>query len=128
MITRRQALGLIPLFLLNAAARRTTVHPTPRRGITAARVLKDADLHGVDPEVIQVFDMIREIPQVVDGIFCHCGCHDMPDHYSLLSCYEGDGMAQSCRICQGEGRLAARLHQQGHGLDEIRAAIDKNFG
>lgn len=128
MITRRQALGLIPLFLLNMAARRTTVHPAPRRGITAARVLKPEDLRDAAPAVVRIFDMVREIPHIVDGIFCHCGCHDMPGHYSLLSCYEGDGMAQSCQICQGEGRLVYEHHMKGRSLDEIRAAIDKNFG
>jgi hypothetical protein len=128
MPTRRQALALLPIFLFTFAGRRSTIHPTPRRGITAAKVLKASQLPDVDPEVIRIFDMVREIPQVTDGIFCHCGCADLPDHYSLLSCYEADGMAQACVVCQGEGRLAYQLHQQGKTLDQIRVAIDRNFG
>lgn len=128
MLSRRQALGLLPLLLLSVAARRATVHPTPRRGITAARVLRADQLSGVDADVIGVFDMVREIPQIADGIYCHCGCTDMPDHYSLLSCFEQDGMAQACVICQGEGRMAYELHNQGKSLADIRAAIDRNFG
>ncbi|HEX6066206.1 MAG TPA: PCYCGC motif-containing (lipo)protein [Longimicrobiales bacterium] len=128
MINRRQALLLIPVFLLTAAARRSTAHPTPRRGITSAKVLKPAQLAGVDPEVVRSFDMVREIPHIIDGIFCHCGCADLPGHYSLLSCYEADGMAQGCVVCQGEARLAHRLHQRGGTLEQIRAAIDRDFG
>jgi hypothetical protein len=72
--------------------------------------------------------MVREIPQVADGVFCYCGCAEIPDHYSLLSCYEADGMAQACVVCQGEGRMVYELHKKGKTLDEIRAAIDRNFG
>jgi hypothetical protein len=128
MVTRRQALALIPIFLLTVAGRRSSVHPTPRRGITAAKVLSAPQLGDVDADVVRCFDMVREIPHIADGIFCHCGCEDMPGHYSLLSCYEGDGMAQGCIVCQGEGRTAYQLHQQGKTLDQIRAAIDRHFG
>lgn len=128
MVNRRQALLLIPIFLLTAAARRATVHPTPRRGITSAKVLKPAQLTDADPEVVRSFDMVREIPHIIDGISCHCGCADLPGHYSLLSCYEADGMAQECVVCQGEGRLAYQLHQRGKTLEQIRVAIDRDFG
>ena len=63
-----------------------------------------------------------------NGIRCQCSCSALEGKYSLLSCYEGDGMAGHCQICQGEGRLAYRLHTQGKSLDEIRAAIDAKFG
>lgn len=77
---------------------------------------------------MEVFDLVREIPQIVDGIRCQCGCANLPGFYSLLSCYESEGMARWCDICQGEGRLASRLHKAGKTLDEIRAAIDARFG
>lgn len=63
----------------------------------------------------------------MDGIACHCGCGALPDMYSLLSCYEGAGMAQYCAICEGSGRLAVQLHTAGTDLDGIRAAIDRRF-
>ena len=128
MLTRRRALALLPLAFLNLAYWRVTVHPTPRRGITAARVLKADQLKGADADVVKVFDMVREIPQIVDGIYCHCGCAELDGSYSLLSCYEGEGMAQACQICQGEGRLVYELHRKGKKLEEIRGAIDRNFG
>ena len=102
-------------------------HPTPRPGITAAKVLgKEALSH--DPTLIPLFDAVREIPEVIDGIRCNCGCASMPGFYSLLSCYEGSAMAQYCPICQGQGRLTARLHKAGKSLDEIRIAVDAQFG
>src|SRR5688572_32972755 len=128
MLSRRKALALIPVFLMSVAARRFSVHPKPRAGITSARVLHADQLRGVDGDVVKIFNMVREIPQVVDGIYCYCGCDEMPDHYSLLSCYEGEAMAQGCVICQGEGRMVYDLHKKGKTLEQIRAAIDRNFG
>ena len=102
-------------------------HPVPRPGVTAAKVLTAEQLAD-SPQVIPVFDAVRAIPEVVDGIRCKCGCAELEGFYSLLSCYEGDGMARHCPICQGEGRMAARLHREGKTLDQIREAIDARWG
>jgi hypothetical protein len=110
-----------------ARAPRTGPHPTPRPGITAEKVLTEAQL-GSWVVALPAFDEVRQIPEIVDGIRCNCGCADEPGFYSLLSCYEGEGMARVCDICQGQGRLAYRLHRAGKTLDEIRAAIDARFG
>lgn len=101
-------------------------HPKPRRGIDASRVVPRSALRD-RPKVAEAFDMVREIPHVVDGIRCYCGCADLPESYSLLSCFEGDGMAQSCHVCQAEARLAHRMHSAGRSLEEIRDAIDAQF-
>jgi hypothetical protein len=102
-------------------------HPDPRPGITGANVAAKEQLADV-PALIPLFDSVREMPEIVDGIRCHCGCADSPGHRSLLSCYEGEAMARECHTCQGEARLAARLRKSGKSLDEIRAAIDAKFG
>ena len=101
-------------------------HPTPRPWIDASKVLERAQLTE-HPAAEPVFAMMRRIPHVVDDIHCHCGCAELPEFYSLLSCFEADGMAQHCVICRGEASLAFRMHEQGKSLDEIRAAIDKQF-
>ena len=102
-------------------------HPTPRPGIDASRVLKDDELQDF-PDAIVAFKEVRQIPHIVDGIRCYCGCADGKGYYSLLSCYERpSGMAQMCDKCQGQGRYAFRLHRDGKSLDEIRAAIDARY-
>jgi hypothetical protein len=104
-----------------------SAHPEPRAGIDASKVLKRDALRD-HPDAIPVFDMVRQIPQIADGIRCSCGCAEAPGYYSLLSCFEGDGMAGQCQLCQGQARLAFRLHREGKSLKEIRKAIDKEFG
>jgi len=123
------ALALVPRAAFAAGSiwsgdRGPVTHPTPRRGITAARVLTAKQLD--NSRAAPVFDMVREIPEVVDGIHCYCGCASQKGFYSLLSCYE-DGMAQHCEICQGEARLVHKLHTDGWSLSGIRASIDATF-
>ena len=129
-LSRRRFLALIPVALLArttaAAPRRKPKHPDPRRGITAARVLSDSRL--TDRSAAAAYAMVREIPQVIDGIRCNCGCADLEGFYSLLTCYEQGGMAQHCVICQGQARLAHKLHAEGWSLNGIRRAIDAEFG
>jgi len=134
MIDRRRFLGILMGALAGlggwrgaaAAVRgRRVVHPEPRPGITSANVLP-ADQ--VPAKLVELYDGVRRIPQIVDGIGCYCGCAEIEGFYSLLTCYEQSAMATHCDICQGEGALAVEMHGQGRTLAEIRAAIDRRFG
>lgn len=130
-LNRRAFLGTISttavtFFLTPRSANAAPAHPTPRRGITGAHVLKDKDL-AKTPKLIPLFDSVRGIPEIVDGIHCNCGCTRPPEFYSLLSCFESRGMARDCVICQGQARLVVRLHNEGKTLDQIRAAVDAKF-
>ncbi len=42
-----------------------------------------------DPTVRRAYEVAREIPWVLDSIYCHCQCKENPHfrHKSLLSCY-----------------------------------------
>ena len=130
-LSRRGFLALVPGALLMVAARRAwplssavggPKHPVPRPGIDASKVMPSKDVH--DEKSREAFDLVRQIPRVADGIRCHCGCAEMEGFYSLLSCFEADGMAQHCDVCQGLARLAHRMHRAGKSLDQIRVAVD----
>ena len=130
--SRRQFLGataaaLATLLLPRRAHAARSPHPTPRPGVTAANVMAKEKLAD-KPALIPLFDSVREMPEIMDGIRCNCSCGHPPELYSLLSCFEGRAMARDCGICQGQGRLVARLHKAGKSLDEIRAAVDAKFG
>ena len=128
LVTPGRRASASPMRCDHRRGRRLGPHPDPRPGITADKVLTREQL-GVWASALPAFDDVRQIPEIVDGIRCNCGCAGEPGFYSLLSCYEGDeAMARFCPICQGQGRLAYRLHQAGKSLDEIRAAIDARFG
>lgn len=140
MLTRRHVLRLlaaaVPAFVafpVSAAALPRLrslvggVHPEPRPGVDGSRVLSDAELADY-PDLIPLFNDIRRIPHIADGIRCYCGCADLEGYRSLLSCFEGAGMARFCEICQGQGRLAANRAREGQSLDQIRRATDARYG
>jgi len=91
-------------------------------------VLTHEQLGDISPELIAIYDKVREMPQIADGIFCTCGCSLMPNHYSLLTCYEEGGMARGCLICQGTANQAYRRWKEGQSLDRIRRALDARYG
>jgi len=102
-------------------------HPTPRPGIDASRVLTEQEL-GDDKAVIAAFNEVRQIPQIVDGIRCSCGCAKAEGNYSLLSCFERPrAMAKHCSACKLQGRYVYQLHSDGKSLDEIRDAVDARY-
>lgn len=132
MHSRRTFLGLFlgasAVSAVKKGAFARSIHPEPREGITAELVRPDEEIAHMGEKVVEVFRMVREIPHVVDGIGCHCGCSTREGYYSLLTCFHEDGRAWGCPICQGEARLAYRRHNEGQTLDQIRRAIDARFG
>ncbi|MGI8844550.1 MAG: hypothetical protein ACR2HZ_12680 [Gemmatimonadaceae bacterium] len=102
-------------------------HPEPRPGIDGSNVLTAKQLGGA-ADLIVLFNGVRAMPHIADGIRCYCGCAAVERYRSLLSCYEGVGMAQHCEVCQGEARLAHSRWKEGQSLDQIRRAIDARFG
>lgn len=122
------ALGGTVLARLARAAATQDVHPAPRPGIDARSVVPDAQLTEYGSGVREVFGMVREMPQIADGIHCYCGCDGRDGNRSLLSCFGTSGMARECEICQGEARLAHRRWKEGQTLAQIRRAIDARFG
>lgn len=101
-------------------------HPDPRPGINAD-ALQPPERYASDPRVAQVYAEVAQIASVVDGIYCYCHCSRHSGHYSLLTCFESDHGA-GCNVCLGAAHMAYVMTQQGASLDEIRQAIDQQFG
>ena len=112
-----------------ARRRRLLDHPEPRPGIDGSGVVSAEQLRseGMPQETVALFDGIREMPEIADGLACYCGCTLMGNR-SLLTCYGEKGMARGCQICQGEARIAHRRWKEGQSLEQIRRAIDARYG
>ena len=102
------------------------IHPDPRPGITAERVLTDAAIPHT-PGAAEAYAAARAAAGTLDGVYCHCDCSKHSGHRSLLTCFESEHGAY-CDICMGEAMMAAQMASRGTSLKEIRAAIDARFG
>jgi hypothetical protein len=101
-------------------------HPDPRPGVTAVAVLQPSAVPRT-PGAAEAYAAARNAPAILDGLYCHCHCRENAGHRSLLTCFESDHGAY-CDICMGEAMLAVQMAGQGGSLDQIRRAIDAQFG
>ena len=125
--------------LRDVLPRRRAEHPEPRPDVTAEKVLsRDAyerevrklvknekRFDSVLKKVSKSYEQAREIPEILDGLYCYCECSSY-GHRSLLTCFEVV-QAVGCGACKEEANLAYDLHRQGKTLAEIRAAVDKEY-
>ena len=120
--------AVVGLLLLLSFPRRgdASQHPTPRPGITAVKVLPSLAV-APTPGAADAYAVARQIPQVLDGIYCHCDCSKHMGHRSLLTCFETDHAGQ-CDICMGEAMMAGQMAAGGSSLAQIRTAVDSQFG
>jgi hypothetical protein len=101
-------------------------HPEPRSGITAEHVMPEFAIPKT-PGSVEAYAAARRAAATLDGVYCHCDCSKHAGHRSLLTCFESEHGAY-CDICMGEAMLATQLAERGTSLQEIRAAIDRQFG
>ena len=103
-------------------------HPDPRPDAQAlAMTVRQVSEFAGNPDAAEAYDIARQIPQALDGLYCHCHCKESMRHRSLLTCFQSEHASQ-CDICMGEARLAFQMLQQGKSLAEIRVAVDKQYG
>lgn len=114
------------LALTRPAGVGASTHPTPRPGITAAKVMPQSFVPRI-PGATEAYAAAREAAATLDGVYCYCDCSKHAGHRSLLTCFESEHGAY-CDICMDEATLARGMAQQGKSLMEIRTAIDRQFG
>jgi len=125
MVAGAAAVALVGVVFLTRPAS-GSMHPTPRPGITAGKILPDFAIPK-NTGAMEAYAAARRAAATLDGVYCHCDCSKHAGHRSLLTCFESDHGA-SCDICMGEAMLASRMAARGQSLMEIRAAIDRQFG
>lgn len=77
-------------------------------------------------ETARAYTIAKEIPEVLDSLYCYCDCEKHFNHKSLLTCYV-DEHASHCDICMDEAFMAYELHRQGKDVASIREAVDARF-
>jgi hypothetical protein len=121
-VVMAMALVVLALGLMATRSANATTHPTPRAGLTAADVAPPSR-YAEYPRIAQVYEMAARIPDVLDGLYCHCDCSKHSDHRSLLTCFQDDHGA-ACDVCLTEAALAYRMIGEGKSLKQIRKAVD----
>lgn len=74
----------------------------------------------------RAYKAAKEIPGVLDKIYCYCHCQDNFGHKSLLTCFV-DRHGSQCGVCMDEALMAYELHKKGYDTEEIVSRIDSTF-
>ena len=98
-------------------------YPVPPGGETRP-TLSPAKFSG---KVAKAYQAAKEIPQVLDKIYCYCDCELNFGHKSNLTCFV-DNHASQCDICINEALDAYYYVQKGLTIKEIKKKIDNKFG
>jgi hypothetical protein len=112
--------------VVTAKPARGSDHPEPRAGITAAEGVTGEEIPRT-PGAVEAYAAARNAAPTLDGLYCHCDCSKHAGHRSLLTCFQTDHGAY-CDVCMGEAMLANQLAGRGTSLQDIRTAIDRQFG
>lgn len=98
--------------------------PTPPHD--ASRVLDPEQFAG-QPVVQNAYWIATQIPEVLNQLYCWCGCENRGQHRSNLACFE-DGMSVWCEVCRGTAEIAYDMVQNGvTDAARIQAAVDEKW-
>lgn len=82
----------------------------------------------VRPKVRRAYEIATEIPEVLNKLYCWCGCENRGVHRSNLGCFE-DRMAVNCDVCRGTAEIASRMTGDGvTDAGKIQATVDLEWG
>lgn len=77
--------------------------------------------------VQRAYAIAYEIPEVLNQLYCWCGCENRGVHRSNLACFE-DEMSVNCAVCRGTAEIAYEMVQKGvTDAGEIQAAVDREW-
>lgn len=98
------------------------------KGPSETKQTLDPRLFFRSPFVKNTYVIAREIPQVLDKIFCYCYCSINPKvkHKSLLSCYT-DNHASVCGICMKEAMIAKEMTDEGKTPEQIAIYLKERY-
>lgn len=94
--------------------------PWTAADVLAPRALRsEADL--------EVYGIAREIPGILNQLYCWCGCVKQGRHRSALACFE-DPSATGCGVCRETARIASREVRRGiTDPARIQRAVDRQW-
>lgn len=77
-------------------------------------------------ETAKAYAIAKEIPEIIDSLYCYCDCKKHYGHKSLLTCYV-DEHAANCKVCMDEAFAAYEMKGKGMDVVAIRKAVDEIF-
>lgn len=69
----------------------------------------------------------KQIPEILQQLFCYCGCDQVHEHTSLFDCFKDDHSVE-CSYCLGEAIMSFKMNKKGCSIADIQKSVDLNWG
>lgn len=80
------------------------------------------------PTVPAAYTIAKKHPDILQRLFCYCGCDLTEKHVTLLDCFtDTDEHGATCSECIDEAFLADRLFKDGATMARIQQIVDEQF-
>lgn len=80
------------------------------------------------PTVPAAYTIAKKHPDILERLFCYCGCDLTENHVTLLDCFtDTDEHGASCSECIDEAFLADQLLRDGATMARIQQIVDEQF-
>ncbi|MBY0549165.1 MAG: PCYCGC domain-containing protein [Candidatus Obscuribacterales bacterium] len=80
------------------------------------------------PTVPAAYAIAKKHPDILERLFCYCGCDLTERHVTLLDCFtDSDEHGASCSECIDEAFLADQLFRDGATMARIQQIVDEQF-
>lgn len=105
---------------------------TVRKEQLIAKVLEPARFRTAKwqdkPTVPAAYAIAKKHPDILERLFCYCGCDLTENHVTLLDCFtDSDEHGASCSECIDEAFLADQLFRDGATMARIQQIVDEQF-
>ncbi len=68
----------------------------------------------------------KQIPEVLDKVYCYCRCQESHGHKSLKTCFV-DRHGAMCGVCMNEALMSYDLYKKGYDTKDIVEEVDAFF-
>ena len=127
LITISLVLGFSVL-LQAESSKKPSVPATPNKAPAATATLPTPlPADRFQGRVRAAYKAAAEIPDVIAGLACYCGCNKSQGHRNLLDCFV-DEHGATCNHCVNEALDAHAMFMTGAPPAEIRQFIDEKYG
>lgn len=126
-------LGMLLVAVLLVGLRHAQVPPLNERGLRVSGDGRNDATQVLDPGQFRVravrdaYAIAQSIPEILNQLYCWCGCIDGGLHRSALECFESRH-GGDCTICVGTARTAWAMIQNGASDPaEIQRELDRQY-
>lgn len=97
-----------------------------KKSVSSKKLFDYRRLTGLTARAVDAYKRAAEIPEVLDQLFCYCGCDITEPHRTALDCFTSP-FAADMNLCQEQALLAYSLSKKNCTIGQIQKLVDELY-